>query len=152
MIPRLAGKNWGTSRLSLYSVPVFFCPCILLPGSFNSMSNRSSRWKNHSHGRNISTRRLVTNRAFVDAVRAGHGPLTPPQRIALFLFGVTFACAGVLFVVGGIRAITEIRSKLAPTPEDYLSTAAASLVEVILGCSGWALGLRTLRHVIWKAK
>ena len=94
-------------------------------------------------------KRLVTNRTFTDAVRKGSGQLTTVQRIALFLFAVLGVGGGIALVVVGFS-----RPRPNPTSSgvfDYVSTAIAICYTILVGCGALVLGLRTLRHVIFRA-
>lgn len=93
---------------------------------------------------------ILTNRALINAIRAGAGPLTRAQRIGLSMFGILGVLSGVLMVYDSLGIPLEVRNEPA-VALTYVSSAAGFLVEVVVGCTTFLLGLRTLRHVIWKS-
>jgi hypothetical protein len=70
----------------------------------------------------------------------------------LFLLAILGVISGALFVADSLRIPAEVKNKTAVAPADYIAPAATLVVEIVLGCLILVLGLRTLRHVIWRAK
>lgn len=95
---------------------------------------------------------LVTNAAFTYALRYGRGPLTPIQRITLFVFGVTSVAAGLMLLAASFTVPASLRQATVSSGIFYYvsSTVAVSIV-LVVGFVALALGVRTLRHVIWRA-
>ena len=97
--------------------------------------------------------RLVTNRAFTEALRKGRGPLTRVQRIGFFLFGPICVACGTLLLRAALFMPASMR-QFAGASEIFYYAATTIMIAIatVLGCGCLALGFRTLRHVIWRAE
>jgi len=95
--------------------------------------------------------RFFTNRTFTDALKNGTGPLTLVQRIGLFLFGATCMAGSIVSLAISFIMPARMRQNTTSDAAYYLSAFMMVLIAMLVGCGALALGLRTLRHVIWRA-
>jgi hypothetical protein len=88
--------------------------------------------------------RLVTNRAFAEAMRKGSGPLTLIERAGLFVISLALVVCGIIFIAASFELAKSIRLPL------VLGLPAS--ITCMAGLLCLALGGRTIRHVVWRAK
>lgn len=96
---------------------------------------------------------IQTNRGLTNALIQGRGSLTTVQRVFFLLFGMLCTVAGL----GCLVAMFEIPKAMLRGPNFssgfsyYALTAIPLFVALLVGLVALTLGLRTLRHVIWRA-
>ena len=96
--------------------------------------------------------RIVTNRTLFAALHEGVGPLTRTQRIGFFLCGLASLFGGLGFVAASFAIPAEVHHISQVRLFNIVFDMPLVVGTAAIGVSAMVLGLRTLRHVIWKAR
>jgi len=100
--------------------------------------------------RTVAPPRVATNRTLIQALRRGSGPLTRTQRVGFFIVGSVCLIGGFAFILSSRSISTEMHEITSGVLGAVLTIVFLGGV-LVVGCAAIILGLRIIRHVLWKA-